>query len=46
MNFLPTLKKSFSWCVVSCTMLKKVFSITISVRSKSYAFSSSHSWLE
>jgi hypothetical protein len=29
MNFFPTRRKSFYWWVVSCTMLKKVFSMMI-----------------
>lgn len=45
-NFFPTLKKSFSWWVVSCIMLKKVFSITISVISKNSSFKNIHSWFE
>lgn len=46
MNFLPTLRKSFSWWVVSCTILKNVFSIMISVVSRNSSFSSRYSWFE
>ena len=43
MNFFPTRKKSFSWWVVSCIMLKNVFYITISAMSMNSSFSNIHS---